>query len=191
MKVESMSDITPAAENIVLTGFMGSGKSTVGRLLARQLRFQFLDTDSLIEERVGMEIRDIFAKYGEPYFRDRENAMLESLLHKKRHVISTGGGIVTQERNLKSLRQLGWVVLLKADPEKIFERVSRNKKRPLLSTPDPHASVIELLEKRQPLYDAAAQFTVDSTSLEVDAVVNVIATEARKIFGWKQPPARN
>jgi len=134
-----------------------------------------------------MEVRDIFAKHGETYFRERENAVLESLLNKRRHIISTGGGIVTEERNLQSLKKLGWVVLLKADPEKIFERISRNKKRPLLATDDPRASVMELLEKRAPLYEAAAQFTIDSSNLEVDGVVDLLAKEARKVFGWRQP----
>jgi shikimate kinase len=180
----------PAAENIVLIGFMGSGKSSIGRIIARRLRFQFLDTDRLIEERARMTIPEIFERHGEPHFRERETAVLESLLGVKRHVFATGGGIVTQPRNVEILRQLGLVVLLKADPEEIFRRVSRNADRPLLKVEDPRERVFTMMAERAPLYEGAAQFEVDSTALRHEEVATRIIDEARRVFGWPKP-ARN
>ena len=175
-------------ENIILIGFMGSGKSSVGRMLARRLRFQFLDTDQLVAERVRLPIKDIFARYGEAYFRARETAALESLLAgAPRHVLATGGGIVTQPHNLPLLRQLGWVVLLKADPEELYRRVARNQDRPLLKVADPRAKMEEMLGARDELYTEAAQFTVDSTGLRREEVMEKIVTEARRVFGWREP----
>jgi shikimate kinase len=176
-------------DNIILIGFMGSGKSSVGRMLARRLRFQFLDTDHLVEERSRMSIKDIFAgPGGEVAFRERETAALESLLvSTHRHVIATGGGIVTQPRNVPLLRQLGWVVLLQADPDELYKRVARNHDRPLLRVKDPRARVNEMLEVRQPLYQEAAQFVIDSTGMRREDVTESIVTEARKVFGWRVP----
>jgi shikimate kinase len=172
-------------ENIVLIGFMGSGKTSVGRLIARRLRFHFLDTDALIEERARTSIKEMFASHGEAWFRERETAALESLAGStRRHVISTGGGIVTQPRNLPLLRQLGWVVLLTAAPEELFARVARNKDRPLLQVANPRERVREMLTERAPLYAEAAQFTVDSTGLRHEDVVGHILAEARRVFGW-------
>jgi shikimate kinase len=143
--------------------------------------------DILIEERARMSIKDMFAKYGESWFRDRETAALESLAGAaRRHVISTGGGIVTQPRNLPLLRQIGWVVLLSAAPEEIYARVARNKDRPLLHVPDPRGRVRELLAERAPMYAAAAQFTVDSTGLRHEDVVATVLAEARRVFGWSK-----
>lgn len=179
-----MSD-KPERDNIVLIGFMGSGKSTVGRDLARRLRFQFLDTDRVIEDRTGVRIKQMFERHGEAYFRDRETAALQTLLMgTHRHVIATGGGIVTQPRNLPLLRKLGWVVLLKADPDEICRRVGHGKTRPLLDVEDPRAKVEQLLAERGPIYEEAAQFVVDSTGLRREEVVKRIAVEARRVFAW-------
>ena len=179
----------PPRDNIILIGFMGSGKSSVGRLIARKLRFQFLDTDLLVEERARSRIKDIFARPGgEVQFRERETAALESLLvGTRRHVIATGGGIVTQPRNIPLLQQLGWVVLLQADAEEIYRRVARNHDRPLLKVKDPKARVHEMLAARDPFYREAAQFIVDSTGMRREDVAECIVTEARKIFGWRMP----
>jgi shikimate kinase len=179
-----MSDTRPPRENIVLIGFMGSGKSSVGRMLAKRLRFQFLDTDHLLEERTRMSIKAMFARHGESYFRERETAVLESLANARRHVIATGGGIVTQPKNLPILHQLGWVVLLQASSDEIFKRVSRNRDRPLLNVPDPRKRLNEMLEARLSIYEQAADFSVDSTELRREDVVERIVVEARKTFGW-------
>ena len=177
----------PPPENIVLIGFMGSGKSTVGRLVARRLRFQFLDTDMLVEERARMTIPEIFKRHSEPYFRERETGVLESLKGARRHVFATGGGIVIVPGNILLLRSLGMVVLLDADPEEIYRRVSRNTDRPLLQVEDPKARVMELMAERAPLYKEAAHFRADTTNLRHDDVAALIISEARRIFGWPEP----
>ncbi len=174
-------------ENIVLVGFMGSGKSTVGRMLARQLRFRFLDTDKLVEESARMSIPEIFEKHGEADFRKREIAALESLRGMNRHILATGGGIVTVPGNVELLRSLGLVVLLKADPDEIYRRVSRNSERPLLQVEDPRKRVLDLMAVRQPLYESAAHFQVDSTRLRHEDVTAKILEEAHRFFHWPKP----
>ncbi len=185
-----MHDAAPThelPENIVLVGFMGSGKSTVGRMLARQLRFRFLDTDKLIEERAGMTIPEIFAKHGEAHFRECETAALASLCDLRQHIVATGGGIVTVPGNVALLRSLGFVVLLKADPDEIYRRVSRNAERPLLQVEDPRKRVLEMMAARQPLYESAAHFQVDSTRLRHEDVTAKIMDEAHHFFHWPKP----
>ena len=174
-------------ENIVLVGFMGSGKSTVGRMLARQLRFRFFDTDKLVEERAGMTIPEIFAKHGEAYFRECETGALESLRGVRQHILATGGGIVTVPGNIPLLRSLGLVVLLKAAPDEIYRRVSRNSERPLLQVEDPRKRVLDLMAARQPLYESAAHFQVDSTRLRHEDVTAKIMDEAHRVFHWPNP----
>lgn len=171
--------------NIVFIGFMGSGKTSVGRLVAQRLGFQFVDTDAVVVERTGMQISEIFARHGEPWFRDHETSTLNSLSILNRTVISTGGGVVLRPQNSALLRKLGFVVWLTASEEVIFERVSRNKKRPLLQTDDPRQTVHELLEERRALYEEAAQFSLDSTHLSHDAAADIVIAEARKAFSWQ------
>jgi len=182
-----MNQSNTPPKNIVLIGFMGSGKSTVGRLVARRLRFQFLDTDQLIEERARMSIPELFKRDGEERFRERETDVLESVIGVKRHVFATGGGIVTQPRNIPLLRKLGLVVLLSADPEEIYRRVSRNADRPLLHVENPRERVLTMMAERQSAYEEAAQFRVDTTTLKHDEVATLIVTEARRVFGWPEP----
>jgi shikimate kinase len=172
-------------KNIVLIGFMGSGKTAVGRRVAEQMRFQFVDTDSLIVSRAGMDIPAIFARHGEERFREMETAALESLSTLDRCVISTGGGIVMRERNRELLRALGVVVWLTADEDTIFERVSRNTKRPLLQTENPRETVSQLLAARRPIYTAAADATVDTTGLSHASAAKAVIAEARRAFSWK------
>jgi shikimate kinase len=151
--------------NVVLIGFMGSGKSSVGRELAKRWGFHFLDTDSMIRHQCGKSIAEIFSSLGEAYFREQEFITLSKLLECHRSVIATGGGIVIQPRNLPLLGQLGITIWLKADQTTILERVSRNKNRPLLQTPDPEGTIAELLEERAPLYQSAADLIVNSSGL--------------------------
>jgi len=141
--------------NIALIGFMGTGKSTVGRMVAEQLRFDFLDTDALIEERTGKTITDIFAQNGEPAFRELECRLVEELTGRSRTVISTGGGLPVNPANLASLKTHSLVVCMWASPEKIFERVREQSHRPLLQDPDPLAKIRNLLAEREPFYKQA------------------------------------
>src|SRR5207253_3666377 len=129
-------------------GLMGSGKSTIGRLVAHSLGFDFADTDHLITEAAHQNIPHIFATEGESGFRARETAALRSLLGKHRHVIATGGGIVTVPENLPLLSGLGFVVWLNADPVTLHQRTSHSHDRPLLRNTDPAGKLRDLLSDR-------------------------------------------
>ena len=142
-------------QNIALIGFMGTGKSTVGRLIAEQLRFEFLDTDALIEQRSGKKITEIFAQNGETAFRDLEAQLVAELAARTRTVISTGGGLPTNPANLASLKTHSLVICLWASPERIYERVREQSHRPLLNDPDPLGKIRNLLTAREKFYKQA------------------------------------
>ena len=163
---------------------MGTGKSSIGKLAAARLRFEFLDTDALIVERAGLPIPEIFQRFGEAHFRDLEAGALESATHLRRSVFATGGGIVVREENRTRLRELGFVVQLAAPEEVIFDRVSRNAKRPLLQTADPRATIAEMLARRRPLYDATAHLTVNTAAGSRRLIAETIVAAARQAFGW-------
>ena len=154
-----------SVRNLVLVGFMGSGKSSVGREIARRWGFRFIDTDTTIRHKYRKSIPDIFATFGEPFFRDEENKTLQALQASQEAVIATGGGIILQPRNHPLLRTLGVVVWLTASEETIWERVSRNQNRPLLQTNDPRTTIRNLMSTRYPLYGAVADITVETTGL--------------------------
>ena len=152
--------------------------------MAGRLGFQFVDTDQIIVARAGMPISQIFAKHGEEHFRDLETAALESLGQQRRCVIATGGGVVMKERNRALLKALGFVVWLTASEEVIFSRVSRNDKRPLLQTEDPRRTIRELLAARGPLYESAAEFTLDTSEFSHDEAADAVIAAARRAFAW-------
>jgi len=141
--------------NIALIGFMGTGKTSVGHLVARRLHFEFLDTDHLIERRAGMTISEIFARQGEARFREIEREVVDALVERERCVIATGGGVGATPELLDSLKRHALVVCLWASPERIWQRVSRQAHRPLLHVPDPQQRIRELLAQRQPVYRQA------------------------------------
>jgi shikimate kinase len=141
--------------NITLMGFMGTGKSSVGQLVASQLHFTFLDTDQVIETRVGKTITDIFAQDGEPAFRTWEERIVEELRMRTKTVISTGGGLPLNEANLTALKSHSLLVCLWASPETIWERVRGQTHRPNLNTPDPLGRIRTLLAVREPFYRRA------------------------------------
>ena len=149
-----MSD-TRRIENLALIGFMGTGKSSVGRLIAEQLHFTFLDTDELIVAQVGRPITDIFAQQGEPAFRALEHQVVEQLTGRTQTVIATGGVVPVNPANLASLKIHALVVCLWASPEKIWEHVRGQSHRPLLHDPNPLARIRELLAQREPFYRQA------------------------------------
>ena len=142
-------------KNIVLTGFMGAGKTEVGRVLAQRLGYVLIDVDDEIEKEHRMKIVDIFKEYGEQVFRDIESAVIKKLSEREGAVISTGGGAVLSQENMDNLRKKGVIVGLAASAETIHERTKRNKTRPLLSVEDPLAKITELLAFRQPYYNKA------------------------------------
>jgi shikimate kinase len=142
-------------QNIALIGFMGTGKSSVGQMVAAQLHFTFLDTDHVIEARAGKTISEIFAQQGEPAFRELERNIVGELVSRKKTVISTGGGLPANPENLASLKTHSLVVCLWASAEKIWERVRSQTHRPLLQEPDPLAKIRSLLADREPCYREA------------------------------------
>lgn len=140
-------------KNIVLVGFMGSGKTTVGKLISQQTGMPLLDMDALIEERAGKSINAIFAEDGEARFRAYERELAAELAQTEGNIISTGGGIVLNPDNLADFEKTGLVVCLLADAETVLERVKHDSTRPLLAG-DKEQKIIELLESRKPLYEA-------------------------------------
>jgi shikimate kinase len=141
--------------NLALIGFMGTGKSSVGRLAAAQLHFRFVDTDEVIESRAGRSIAEIFAQAGEAVFRGIEKQVVSELSKVQKTVVSTGGGLVANEENLASLKQHALVVCLWASPEAIWERVHAQSHRPLLQGANPMDRIRELLALREPFYKRA------------------------------------
>ncbi len=145
----------PQHRNVALIGFMGTGKTTVGSILAQLLHFDFIDTDKLIEQRQGRRIADIFATDGEPFFRRLESDLCAELETLSNKVISTGGGLPINPDNLASLRRHALVVCLWATPETIFQRVRHQQHRPLLHAPDPLQTIRDLLASRTSAYKQA------------------------------------
>ena len=141
--------------NLALIGFMGTGKSCVGRIVAELMHFTFLDTDKVIEARAGKSISKIFEEDGEQAFREWERRIVEELTHRVKTVIATGGGLPTGESNLASLKSHALVVCLWAGPERIWERVKDHSHRPLLNEPDPLEKIRRLLAEREPYYRQA------------------------------------
>lgn len=174
---ESRTFTSPTTRNICLIGFMGTGKTTLGQLLANQLGWAWVDTDNLIEKEAGMAIPEIFATKGESVFRQMETEALEKLAGVKQHIITTGGGIVLKPRNVELLRQLGWVVGLQASVEAIVKRVGEASSRPLLED-NPEMRIRALLEQRKYAYDFADQ-TIDTTELSVSQVLERIISAIR------------
>jgi len=146
---------TRSIHNLALIGFMGTGKSSVGRVVADILHFTFLDTDHVIEARAGKAISDIFAQDGEPVFRQWERRVVEELTRRTRTVIATGGGLPADETNLASLKTHALVICLWASPEAVWERVRGQDHRPLLKEGDPLTRIRELLAAREPFYRQA------------------------------------
>jgi shikimate kinase len=141
--------------NIALIGFMGTGKTSVGRLVAEQLHFHYLDTDEMIQTATGRTIPEIFSHCGEPAFRELEEKAVGELATKTQTVISCGGGLPVAPQNLTSLKTHALVVCLWATPAKIWERVKNQTHRPLLHDPDPQQKIRELLAVREPFYKQA------------------------------------
>ncbi len=179
-----MADAVNVPKNIVLIGFMGCGKSTVGRELQQRLGYPLVDMDSLIEQRVGKTIATLFAELGESGFRDLETQLLEELYAPEapRRIISTGGGVIVRPQNRALLRQLGYVVWLQAPVGTILDRTSRNRDRPLLHTDDPRARIEALLTERTPWYREAAHLALDTRGLDSGEIATGILESARYFF---------
>jgi shikimate kinase len=160
--------------NIILVGFMGTGKTVVGQELSNKLNMPLIDTDDVIEEDSCMIISDIFAQFGEPHFRDLESEAVRKVSHLDGYVISAGGGAVIRESNVFEFKKNGIVFCLNATPETIFKRVSHETHRPLLQTEDPMKRIRELLEQRAPYY-ARADYTIKTSGRSVSDIASEIA----------------
>jgi shikimate kinase len=156
--------------HVFIVGFMGSGKSTVGRLVAARLGLPFLDLDTEIVEREHADIATIFREQGEPAFRQLEHEALGSLVNMDPHVVACGGGVVVDDRNRVLLRALGRVVYLRVTAEEALARIGSAEGRPLLAGPDPLAAGRTLLAARERLYSCIADITVDTSGKTEDSV---------------------
>lgn len=168
-------------KNIVLTGFMGTGKTEVGRELSNILGWKIIDIDDEIVKAHKMSINEIFNKLGEPAFRDIETEMIRKISQNKSLIISTGGGAVLRQENMEALRNNGIVVCLTATPETIFKRTSSNNERPLIQVENPRQKIEELLARRRPFYENA-DIIIDT---EGKAPLH-IAEEILERGGWKR-----
>ncbi len=150
------------ARNIFLIGLMGAGKSTIGRQLAKELGWDFVDSDHEIEARTGASIPLIFDVEGEAGFRQREKKVIEELTQRERTVLATGGGVILDPENRAQLAAHGLVVYLRATVDQLFARTAKDRSRPLLQTPDPRGRLQDLLTQRDPLYQEIADLVIDT-----------------------------
>jgi shikimate kinase len=162
---------------IGLIGLPGSGKSTVGRQLARRLQLPFFDSDHVIEERLGYSIREAFERDGEANFRDFEEIVLDELTQSPKAVVSTGGGAVLRPATRQRLRERGQVVYLNSTPEEIYRRLRHDQNRPLLQVADPLKRLRDLYAVRDPLYRETAHFIIETGRPSVATLVNMIVMQ--------------
>lgn len=174
-----------AIQNIVLTGYMGCGKTTVGQCIAKLLEYTFVDTDEMLVRQQGRSISDIFEKDGEHMFRAMETALLEKMLDdgSDRLVISTGGGMPVKEENRQLLRRLGTVVYMRVKPETVYERIKDDTTRPLLQCGNPLERIREMIKSRDSAYEAAAGLVIDVDDLTPqEAAEEIIGRKCEKYF---------
>ena len=162
---------------VSLVGLPGSGKSTVGRQLARRLQLPFFDSDKVIEERICCSIKDFFALEGENAFRDVESAVIDELTLKTGCVLSTGGGAVLRPENRLNLHSRGHVIYLKSMPDELARRLKHDTSRPLLQVDDPLTRLRDLFAVRDPLYRETAHYVIETGRPSVAMLVNMIVMQ--------------
>jgi shikimate kinase len=174
--------------NVILVGFMGSGKTSTGLALAGRLGFRFVDMDGIIEEREGMTVSGVFHSRGEPYFREKERALVEEVARGSRQVVATGGGAWMNETNRQCLMKNGWCVWLKVSSQQAWERIRKNiEDRPLLASSDnPLKTIGELLGAREPSY-ASTHDRVETDGLTPEAVAELILIRLREVRPFDLP----
>jgi len=166
--------------NIALIGFMGAGKSAVGRALAAAAGMDFVDLDSQIQEEAGRSISRIFSLDGEAAFRRFESKVVNDAAGRENTVIACGGGVILDQANIETLKRNAIIIYLPAEPSVLLRRILKSpEKRPLLQVFDPASAMDGLLKRRIPLYEAAADLTVNTSELDIESVVNKILTELR------------
>lgn len=164
--------------NLVLIGFMGTGKTTISSTLKRVFAMDVIEMDQIISEREGMSISEIFEKYGEPYFRDAETNLLIELQERKNAVISCGGGTPLRDVNVAEMKKNGKVILLTAEPETVFERVKSSHDRPLIENNKNVSFIADLMEKRRSKYEAAADIIIHTDHKDEYQICEEIVTKA-------------
>ena len=174
MLCDYRADVNAGDNAIALIGFMGAGKSAVGREFSRRTGWPRHDTDEMIREQFGISIPDIFARHGEQAFRAAETALLKTLERGLAGIVVTGGGIILREENVRLLRGMGRIIWLDADEAILWQRASRHSTRPLLQTPDPRARFAELLRARLPLYHTAADHRINTSNSSIATVTDEI-----------------
>jgi shikimate kinase len=160
--------------NLAFVGMPGCGKSTVGRQLARQLQMRFVDSDTEIERRIGMAIRDWFTEHGEESFRTIEAEVIDDLTQRSGTVLATGGGAVLRPENRERLHERTQVVYLRSTPEELFRRLRHDTHRPLLQVADPMRRLRELFRDRDPLYRKTAHFVVEAARPSVSSLLGMV-----------------
>mgnify|MGYP001080117682 CR=1 FL=1 len=160
-------------KNIYLVGFMGTGKTTVGKILAKKLNKKFIETDEVIEKKEKKKIVDIFREYGEPYFRRLEKELIKKISKKKDLIVSCGGGLICNEENLKILKETGIVFNLSASVKTIYNRTKNSSSRPLLNVENPKERIRSLLNKRMPFYKQA-HYSIKTDKLSKEEVADRI-----------------
>lgn len=174
---------------VALVSMPGGGKSTVGRQLARRLSWNFVDSDTVIEQRIGCSIRTYFEREGELSFRDIEAKVLSELVDAQRTVLATGGGVVVREANRELLRSRTQVVYLRSTPDELFRRLRHDTQRPMLQVADPHTRLQQLYDERDPLYRETAHFVIETGRPSVPTLVNMILTQL-ELAGLIDPGSR-
>ena len=171
--------------NIVLTGFMGTGKTAVGQALAKRLNRQLIEVDSKIEQMAGKSISDIFKDNGEIYFRELEIGAIKQAAAGKKQVIACGGGVVLNTINVDRLRETGVIINLVASAQIILQRTAGNAgSRPLLDVQQPAERIRELLKFRKPFYDKAADLIINTSKLNIDTVADKIIDRLKNYAGF-------
>lgn len=168
--------------NIILTGFMGCGKTSIGKRLAVNHNLKFIDTDAEIQDLSGMCINDIFSTYGEPYFRKLERNFCKLLAINNGFVVATGGGVIKDENNIDNLKLNGAIVYLKCSPEKIYKNIKNDTTRPLLNnTNDKFALICSMLKDREPFYKKYADFIIDISDMRLEETAWQVGRELRRL----------
>lgn len=167
------------SNNIFLVGLMGSGKTSIGQYLAKQLNLNFIDADQELEQRTGVTVSWIFSIEGEEGFRKRETKIIDELTQRQNIVLATGGGAILNPFNRTILAQRGLVIYLQASIEQLVQRTSANRNRPLLQEKDPHLILTKLLEQREVLYQEIADLTINTDSSNIIQIANDIISELK------------
>lgn len=171
--------------NVALIGFMGTGKTAVGKALAKKLGKEFIEMDSLIEQKAGKSIPEIFGEDGEIAFRELEIATAKEISKQKNLVIACGGGVVLNKINIDRLKNEAVIVYLTASPEVILKRVSNSEARPLLNVANKISQISELLQFRKPYYEQIADISINTSEFDIASVMEQIISRLKEVEGFR------